>query len=48
MGLLKRFCGVCGKELPASIEYFVCEECHKAIITSEDKFNYMENSRLYY
>jgi len=48
MNLLKRFCGVCGKELPTNTEYFVCEKCHKAIITSEEKFDYMENSRLYY
>jgi len=48
MKLLKRFCGVCGKELPDTTEYFVCEKCHKVIITSEDKFDYMENSRLYY
>jgi hypothetical protein len=46
--VLKKFCGICGKELPANIEYFLCEKCHKGVIISEDKFDYMENSRLYY
>jgi predicted RNA-binding Zn-ribbon protein involved in translation (DUF1610 family) len=48
VGVLKKFCSICGKELPANTEYFLCEKCHKEVIISEDKFDYMENSRLYY
>ncbi|HET6726555.1 MAG TPA: hypothetical protein VFH19_00850 [Nitrososphaeraceae archaeon] len=45
---MKKFCSICGKELPANTEYFLCEKCHKEVIISEGKFDYMENSRLYY
>jgi len=45
---LKKYCSVCGKELPASNEYFLCDKCHKDLIISEDKINYVDYSRLYY
>jgi len=45
---LKKYCSVCRKELPTNNEYFLCDKCHKDLIISEDKFDYMENSRIYY
>jgi hypothetical protein len=46
--LLKKFCGMCKKVLPANTRYLLCENCHKQVVMAEEDRQFYENSRLHY